>query len=78
VLCSDGLWNYLPEAASMAELISSQPAEADALARARSLVEFALERGGHDNITVAVLMCQNRSENLQMAHDSNAADSVPG
>jgi serine/threonine protein phosphatase PrpC len=78
VLCSDGLWNYLPDAASMAVLIRSQPAEADALARARSLVEFALERGGHDNITVAVLKCQNQSENPQMAHHSNASDSVPG
>jgi len=59
VLCSDGLWNYLPDAVSLAALIRGQPAAADALARARSLVKFALERGGHDNITVAVLMCQN-------------------
>ena len=55
VLCSDGLWNYLPDAVSLAVLIGGQPAKADALARARSLVKFALERGGHDNITVAVL-----------------------
>ncbi len=59
VLCSDGLWNYLPDALSLAALIRGQPAAADALALARSLVKFALERGGHDNITVAVLMCQN-------------------
>ena len=42
VLCSDGLWNYLPDAVSLAVLIRGQPAEADALARARSLVKFAL------------------------------------
>ena len=57
VLCSDGLWNYLPDAASLAALVRGQPAEADALARARALVEFARDRGGHDNITAAVLMC---------------------
>jgi serine/threonine protein phosphatase PrpC len=78
VVCSDGLWNYLPDAASMAVLMRAQPAEADALARARALVEFALERGGHDNITVAVLMCQNQSENPQMALDSNGIVSGPG
>jgi serine/threonine protein phosphatase PrpC len=59
-------------------LIRGQPAEADALARARSLVKFALERGGHDNITAAVLMCQNRSENPEMARDSNGIVPVPG
>ena len=42
MLCSDGLWNYLADAASLAVLIRGQPAEADALARARALVEFAL------------------------------------
>ncbi len=56
VLCSDGLWNYLADAASLAVLIRGQPAEADALARARALVEFARDRGGRDNITAAVEM----------------------
>ena len=56
VVCSDGLWNYLPDAASLAALVRAQPAEADALARARALVEFARDRGGRDNITAAVLM----------------------
>ena len=54
VLCSDGLWNYLPDAASLAVLVRGQPAEADALARARALVEFARDHGGRDNITAAV------------------------
>ncbi len=56
VLCSDGRWNYLADAASLAVLIRGQPAEADALARARALVEFARDHGGRDNITAAVLM----------------------
>ncbi len=78
VLCSDGLWNYLPDAVSLAALIRGQPAEADALALARSLVNYALERGGHDNVTVVVLMCQNRSENPEMARDSRGIAPVPG
>ena len=56
VLCSDGLWNYLADAASLAALVRGQPADADALARARALVEFALDRGGRDNVSAAVLM----------------------
>ena len=31
VLCSDGLWNYLADPASLAALVHAQPAEADAL-----------------------------------------------
>jgi serine/threonine protein phosphatase PrpC len=55
LLCSDGLWNYAPEPEQIAELVRVQPAGADALAVARGLVDFARDRGGHDNITVAVL-----------------------
>jgi len=54
ILCSDGLWNY-----------ASSPEELGALARgsddgsplhlARRLTEYALEAGGHDNITVVVI-----------------------
>lgn len=65
VLCSDGLWNYLPDADSLATLIRGQPPEADALTRARSLVTFACERGGHDNVTAAVLMFEVLSENVE-------------
>ena len=54
ILCSDGLWNY-----------ASSPEELGALARAcadesplqlaQRLTEYALESGGHDNITVVVI-----------------------
>ena len=64
MICSDGLWNYLPDPETLAVLIRGQPVEADALAIARSLVKFALQRGGDDNITVAVLMCENPSETV--------------
>ncbi|MEA2302068.1 MAG: family protein phosphatase [Solirubrobacteraceae bacterium] len=55
MLCSDGLWNYAPEAAELAALVDALPAGAAPAAVARSLTETALARGGRDNITVAVI-----------------------
>lgn len=51
LLCSDGLWNYLPDA----EDIRRFCAGTDATAATRALVEFALQAGGQDNITVVVI-----------------------
>lgn len=51
VLCSDGLWNHMPEAEELASLVSGR----DALDDATALVAGALAAGGHDNVTVAVL-----------------------
>jgi serine/threonine protein phosphatase PrpC len=53
LLCSDGLWNYLPEATALADRVMPQ-AQDDPIGAARALVEFALEAGGHDNITVVI------------------------
>jgi serine/threonine protein phosphatase PrpC len=53
VLCSDGLWNYLPEAQAMTDAVpeaGTRPYEA-----ARAYVGLALEAGGKDNITVVVV-----------------------
>jgi serine/threonine protein phosphatase PrpC len=55
VLCTDGLWNYLADAAELHELLSAMPADASPAAIAESLTETALARGGRDNITVAVI-----------------------
>ncbi len=55
ILCSDGLWNYLSSPAELAVLVGGLGAEASPAAVARALTETALERGGHDNITVAVV-----------------------
>jgi serine/threonine protein phosphatase PrpC len=53
LVCSDGLWNYLPEAA---ELSAAAPgAAAEPLTAARSLTRLALDAGGRDNITVVVI-----------------------
>lgn len=51
LLCSDGLWNYLPDATDIAEFCAG----ADPATAARKLTEFALAAGGQDNITVAVI-----------------------
>jgi serine/threonine protein phosphatase PrpC len=55
LLCSDGLWNYVPTAAGLADLLSVQPAGAGSLAIARALTDHALASGGHDNITVVII-----------------------
>ncbi|MFE9773093.1 PP2C family serine/threonine-protein phosphatase [Streptomyces sp. NPDC005931] len=54
VVCTDGLWNYAESADEMAEAVPT-----DAVARplhgARVLVGHALDGGGHDNVTVALV-----------------------
>ncbi|MFB4424469.1 PP2C family serine/threonine-protein phosphatase [Streptomyces sp. QL37] len=54
VVCTDGLWNYAEAAAEMAAAVP-----ADAYTRplhgAQVLVGHALDGGGHDNVTVALL-----------------------
>ncbi|GAB2714774.1 hypothetical protein GCM10027089_43490 [Nocardia thraciensis] len=50
LLCSDGLWNYLPDPAGLAAVATASAP----LRSARDLVEVALHGGGSDNITVAL------------------------
>ncbi|MEU8802497.1 protein phosphatase 2C domain-containing protein [Spirillospora sp. NPDC048819] len=64
LLCSDGLWNHLPEAADLAAVAldgADGPGGAYGagwpLDVARRLLRAALDAGGHDNVTVAVLPC---------------------
>ena len=58
LLCTDGLWNYFNDCASMAAAVqqaSSTPEHAtDAFAVCRQLVAMANAAGGRDNITVAL------------------------
>jgi len=54
LVCSDGLWNYRPEAADLAGL-ALPDGLADPLGAAAGLVKFALEMGGLDNITVVLI-----------------------
>ncbi|MEU7038666.1 PP2C family serine/threonine-protein phosphatase [Streptomyces sp. NPDC046237] len=54
VVCTDGLWNYAEAADDMARVV---PADAAGrlLHGAQVLVGHALDGGGHDNVTVALL-----------------------
>jgi serine/threonine protein phosphatase PrpC len=54
LVCSDGLWNYLPEAAELARLAMPR-ALTDPLGAANDMVQFAVEAGGADNITAVLI-----------------------
>jgi serine/threonine protein phosphatase PrpC len=54
ILCSDGLWNYAPTTEAFAELVQGYSAAMTPIDLARALASYALARGGHDNVTVAV------------------------
>ena len=53
LVCSDGLWNYQPDADGLADL-ALPAALTDPLGAASTLLTFALEAGGMDNITVVL------------------------
>jgi PPM family protein phosphatase len=57
VLCSDGLWNYLPDPDGFAGTVREhlRGAGANPLAAARSLTAYANAEGGADNITVVLI-----------------------
>jgi serine/threonine protein phosphatase PrpC len=53
LLCSDGLWNYVPQASALAAAVPQ--ARTAPLPAARELVRIALQAGGHDNITAVLI-----------------------
>jgi len=55
LLCSDGLWNYLPEPDLLAEVAAGN--SIDAVVRCQTLVDRANAAGGADNISAALLQC---------------------
>ena len=55
LVCSDGLWNYASEAPALQSLVAELGGtEEDPLPLAESLVKWANEQGGKDNIGVAL------------------------
>lgn len=54
LVCSDGLWNYQPEAAGLAQ-IALPGAFHDPSSAADALLKFALDAGGMDNITIVLV-----------------------
>ncbi|MEV6317030.1 PP2C family serine/threonine-protein phosphatase [Streptomyces sp. NPDC051776] len=61
VVCTDGLWNYAEAAGDMAGAVPAD-ARARPLHSARALVGYALDGGGHDNVTVAVVPFPSRAQ----------------
>jgi serine/threonine protein phosphatase PrpC len=62
LLCSDGLWNYLPDAEGLAAItLRAIDKGTGSLDVAAALTAVALEAGGHDNITVIVIPITVRS-----------------
>jgi serine/threonine protein phosphatase PrpC len=54
LVCSDGLWNYRPDADDLAAM-ALPGALTNPLATAAALVKFAVDAGGIDNITVVLV-----------------------
>ena len=54
LLCSDGLWNYAPTVDELSALVRQEISETP-LATANRLVQFAIGKGGKDNITAILL-----------------------
>ena len=58
LLCSDGLWNYAPTSAEMAEIFRESGEDGfprrPILAVCQRVVNFVLERGARDNVSVAI------------------------
>jgi len=54
LVCSDGLWNYRPEAGELAAM-AMPAALTRPLDAAAELVKFAIDSGGLDNITVVLI-----------------------
>lgn len=63
LVCSDGLWNYCSEAADLAVLVADLAGGSDGpLPLSRALVDWAKDRGGHDNITVGLARVSGTAE----------------
>jgi serine/threonine protein phosphatase PrpC len=62
VVCSDGLWNYAPDPDELACWVGEHPSSTPALAVAQSLMDRALDAGGHDNVTVVVVDIEGSRE----------------
>jgi serine/threonine protein phosphatase PrpC len=61
LLCSDGLWNYRPEAAELAAM-AMPAALTRPLDAAADLTKFAIDQGGLDNITVVIIPFPPRAD----------------
>ena len=65
MVCSDGLWNYCSEPEDLRNLLREKAARVgdEPVVLAQSLVDFANEQGGRDNITVALARLAGQGSN---------------
>lgn len=62
LLCSDGLWNYLPDAGELAAVaLPAMERGTGPLEAATALTTVALDKGGRDNITAVLISVTVRS-----------------
>jgi len=55
LVCSDGLWNYMSEAAGLQKLVTELAvSHPEPLPLAEALVQWACDQGGKDNVSVAL------------------------
>jgi serine/threonine protein phosphatase PrpC len=73
LLCTDGLWNYLNDAAALADLALPTAPEYP-LGTARMLVDFAVRAGGMDNVTVAIASFPPGHRALQESQTRRASE----
>ena len=73
LLCSDGLWNYRPEAAELAAM-AMPAALTRPLDAAADLAKFALDSGGLDNITVVIIPFPPRPDAVPASRAGNFPD----
>ncbi|MFJ2027773.1 protein phosphatase 2C domain-containing protein [Streptomyces sp. NPDC087897] len=69
VVCTDGLWNYAESAEEMAAAVPADARERP-LHAARVLVGHALDGGGHDNVTVALMPFAVRPQGAGSARET--------
>ena len=64
LVCSDGLWNYASSPAELAALVAAARADGatSPTAIAESLAAYSNDRGGHDNISVALARVEPEPE----------------
>jgi len=72
LLCSDGLYNLVSDSEINAVVRNASPEGA-----CRKLVEMANDRGGHDNITVAIIAMPSGTQSPQHLKDTREAGVHP-
>ncbi|MCJ0870854.1 protein phosphatase 2C domain-containing protein [Streptomyces sp. AP-93] len=77
VVCTDGLWNYAESARDMAQVLPYDAAVRP-LHSAQVLVGHALDGGGHDNVTVAVVPFAATPPTAQTPPPPSAGPEGPG